>query len=106
MKKTYQYQCNCIESSYELISAMIDQAKEVSLSVVRKHCQEIEHWAKDMGYAKNSRSGLTLKNDWHVAYYKSFYDSKPCYFIRHSAIEYIWVILSSTEANSPITNNN
>ena len=38
----------------------------------------------------SERGGLRLKDDWHVGYFKSTYDGKPCYYIDHSRIEYIF----------------
>ena len=33
---------------------------------------------------------LTMKNDYAVSYYRSTFDGKPCYYIKHSGIEYVF----------------
>lgn len=70
---------------------MVEQEKKVSLVTLKKYCEGIQEWAQQMGYELDKRRGLTLEQEAHVGYYKSVYDGKACYFIRHSAIEYIWV---------------
>ena len=43
-------------------------------------------------YEEVARNGsLTLKKDWHVSYHRSTYQGKPCFFMDHSAIEYVFV---------------
>lgn len=87
----YVYRTCCVNSTAKLINEMIEEGQEVTLATFRRHCQGVSEWAQSMGYETDKRRGLTLANDWHVRYYKSRYKGKPCYFIRHSAIEYIWV---------------
>ncbi len=87
----YIYTTSCVNSTYELISEMVEREKKVSLATIRKHCQGVREWEQQMGYEVDKRKGLTLAQDYHVGYYKSTYGGKPCYFIRHSAIEHIWV---------------
>lgn len=70
---------------------MNDAAKDVTYRTFRKHCAEVAEWAKKMKYDQRKSQGLTLKDDWHVGYYRSVFQGKACYFIRHSHIEYIWV---------------
>jgi len=77
----------CVNSTQELIHAMQASAEDVSLEDVREHCEGVDEWAKNMGY----NDDFLLENDWHVAYCKSVYDGQPCFFIRHSGIEHIWV---------------
>lgn len=89
--KQYIYATACLNSTHELITKMVEQEKKVSLSTIKKHCQGVSDWAQQVGYETDKRRGLTLEQESHVGYYKSVYDSKPCYFIRHSAVEYIWV---------------
>lgn len=83
----YQYETCCVNSTYELITAMTDQAKEITYDTLRKYV-DLKEFKESMGYA---RGILTLKNDWAVSYYRSVYNGKPCYYVKHSAIEYIWV---------------
>jgi hypothetical protein len=89
--KRFEYETCCVNSTAELIHAMVDRAIEVTYETVHKHCQGLSEWAANMGYEASSRTGLTLKEDWAVSYYRSRYNGRPCYYVRHSAIEHIWL---------------
>ena len=91
MEASYVYTTSCVNSTYELITEMVEQAKEVSIATIKKHCQGFREWTANMGYESDKRRGLTIERDYHVSYYKSAYNGMPCYYVRHSGIEYIWV---------------
>ena len=91
MEPRYRYTCSCVESTSELITAMTERAREVTLRTMRKHCAGLREWEREMGYVTGSKKGLHLKNDWTVSYYKSRYNGRPCYYIDHSRIERIWI---------------
>jgi len=82
----FQYLTCCVDAQGADIEAMVDVARDVTLATVRKHCATAE-WEKQQGYGRH----FPLAKDWHVSYHKSVYLGKPCYYICHSAIEYIWV---------------
>lgn len=84
------YRTCCVNSTAEAINAMVDDAKEITYKTFRKYCHDLDAWAEGMSYFLHYRQGLTLKRDWHVAYYKSTYKGEPCYYLVHSAIEHIW----------------
>ena len=89
--KTYHYRTCCVDSTGEAINAMTDQAFDSSLQAMRRRCGDLTEWEKVMGYdTGNERGGLRLKDDWHVSFHRSRYRGQPCYYIKHSAIEYIW----------------
>ncbi len=91
-ERNYHYHTNCLSSTSELISDMWDQAIYIKYETILKHVPFSEIRKVLPFYAYNTRKGgLILKNDWHVGYYKSFYNNIPCYFICHSHIEYIWI---------------
>ncbi len=69
------------------LNEMIDNSREVTLKTFRKHCDSRE-WEDSMGYLR--RGGLPLSGDWHVRFYKSKFKGKPCYYVVHSAIDYIF----------------
>jgi|GEM_PF-6318911 len=77
----YVYTTSCVSSQVELITNMVEQGREITLATMRKHCQGFREWEKEMQLAKEP----------YVEYFKSKYNGKPCYFMRHSAIEYVWV---------------
>ncbi len=88
MKK--QYYTNCIGSTAEAINNMIDRAREITYKTFLKHVDWREV-SEMFGYDLSPKQGLTLKNDWHIGYYKSVYKGRPCYYLTHSAIEYIFI---------------
>lgn len=72
---------------------MIAQAQDISYRSFRKAVggKELDAWAKDPGYDTGTeRGGLRLSKDWHVAYYRSTWGRKPCYYLVWSAMEMIW----------------
>jgi hypothetical protein len=90
----YHYFKTCVDHSQEevpALCAMIDEAIDISLRTFRKHCIGFAEIAKQLGYERDSRKGLTIANDWHVSYHRSKYNGKRCYYLRWSAIEHIWL---------------
>ena len=85
----YVYWTDCVSSVGSLINEMRDDERdlEVTYETMRAHCEGLLLWATGMGYDR----WLPLSKDWAVGYYKSFYAGAPCYYLRHSAIEYIWI---------------
>lgn len=75
----------------ENLNRMVEDSQAITYRTMLKHC-DLLPFAACMGYDKHPNQGLTLKNDWHVGYYKSHWGNKVCYYLVHSAIEYIWVI--------------
>lgn len=89
VKKKYRFETSCVNSTAEKISAMTApwMAKKVKAKTFFNYVdrKEVE---KMLGY---EGTDLRIRNDWHVGFYRSRYDGKPCYFLVHSAIEYVWV---------------
>ena len=93
MKPQYRYAACCVDSTAELIGDMTERARAVTLATLRKYCAGLADWERANLYAVgNERGGLRLANDWAVAFFKSVYNGKPCYFVKHSQIEYIWTL--------------
>lgn len=90
-EKAYHYRTCCVNATGRDINDMVDACRDISYRTFRRHCEGVDAWAVGMGYAAHPSRGLTLSADWHVSYHKSRYRGKPCYYLRHSAIEYIWV---------------
>jgi hypothetical protein len=105
----YRYLTNCVGSTSELIHDMVDKEVPVSKAeffrnvplreVFESGIGYIYDWSKEQARTAGvdydellqNRGGLRMWNDWHIAYYKSVYDGRPCYFFDHSRIEYIFV---------------
>ena len=85
MKATY-LTC-CVSSTAEKIDAMVERAKEITCQTFMKR---VDIDVEGFGYVKSGK-GLRLKNDWAVSFWKSIYCGKPCYYMCHSCIEYIYV---------------
>ena len=88
--KKFLYETSCVSSTAKLIDAMTEQARPVTLATLRRHCQDLPQWERDMGYATGNQTGLRLVDDYAVRFYRSRYNGKPCYYIDHSSIEHIW----------------
>jgi len=88
MKKTYL--TNCVNSTYDAINDMISRSRGITYKTFIKYV-DWKELSKRLGYAIHPKQGLTLKKDYVPSYYKSVYLGKPCYYIRWSAIEYIFV---------------
>lgn len=87
----YQYHTSCVQSTAKLIEEMIDAAIDVTYRTMLKHCPGLLDWAESVGYERNSRRGLTLKEDYVVSFHRSKYRGRRCYYVRWSAIEHIFV---------------
>jgi len=108
---------SCGENGGDRLNNMIDQAREIGYRTfigavgIRTVASVFPQytWRKpkrsweddDEVMDRDNRGGLTLRRDYHVRYYKSRYGDSPCYFIVHSAIEYIFVPMNSDEEVSP-----
>jgi hypothetical protein len=83
---TMIYETCCINSTAELINAMTEKSSEITYKTFRRHAEGLKDLETEFGYGP----WLRLKNDFHVRYFKGFYNQKKCVFMVHSAIEYIW----------------
>jgi len=89
--KNYLYHTSCVSAPANDVNEMVDAGSQVTYDTMRRHCHGLLQWAKGMGYAVSSRYGLTLKEDWHVTFWRSKFRGKRCYYLCHSCIEYVWV---------------
>lgn len=87
----YRFFTNCILSTAEKIREMTDTAQEITFATFCKHVDMEDLRNVVNGYAWGSEKGLHLKDDFMVSYWKSVYDGRPCYYMDHSRIEYIFV---------------
>ena len=93
MGRAYHYYKSCVDHApheVEALDGMIEKAKNITLDTMRKHCEGFAEIAQSLGYERDSRKGLTIRNDYHVSYHRSEYLGVRCYFMCWSAIEYIW----------------
>lgn len=96
MTADYTYETCCVAADGPSISAMRDHeaCREVSYSTMLRRCAGLLEWAVENNYDRRSNAanshGLTLRNDWHVGYYRSVFRGRPCYYLVWSGIEFIW----------------
>ena len=98
MPRDFHYLTNCVNvprRDVEALHDMIDRAREVTWRTLTRHVPVAEIRDHFPGYEYNGR-GLHIKDDWAVSFNKSKYKGKPCYYIRWSAIEYIFCPVNST----------
>lgn len=72
---------------------MIDQAREVTRETFLRNVDsdDLIVLEKGLGYERNAMKGLTMASDCYVEYYRSKLHGKRVYFLRWSAIEYVFV---------------
>ena len=93
MNSAFEFRTNCIHSTGESISEMVEAATQISYRTFRRYVS-IEEVNEMLGYLnpgqRHYKGRLTLQKDYAVSYYKSRYEGAPCYYVRWSAIEFIW----------------
>ena len=85
----YHFVTNCIASDSQSIRDLVDSQKDITLRTFREAIG-VSQWKEllaTLGYDRH----LPISRDWHVGYYKSVYQGNPAVFLRHSAIEWIFV---------------
>lgn len=86
-KTNYEYVGCCVDLKGSDIQAMVDLAKEVEVKTMKNVCDGFYWLEKQLGY----HAKFPITGDYHVKAYRSKYRGKKCYFLCHSAIEYVFV---------------
>ena len=87
-----QFRFNCINCpSSRALCDMIDSSRSISAKQFKKMIgsESYKQIEKDLGYG--IPRSLTLANDYGVSFHSSYYKNKPCYYVRHSSIEYVFM---------------
>ena len=90
MKK---YITNCVNCrSVNELHTMIEKAVKISFDNFIKDidADELQSLFPYYNWEEGDSNGLKLMDDWAVSYWKSKFRKKPCVFINHSSIEYIF----------------
>lgn len=94
----FRYWKSCPEltrDEVDIQTRMIDEAREVTYRTFRRQVgvDELDRWSKEHGYVLSRRHGhgATLKHDPYVAFYRSNWGGRPCYYLVWSAMEFIWL---------------
>lgn len=71
---------------------MVDQSRDVSRSTFLKHVDQADLHELEacLGYSRSSRQGMTMADDYHVSYRRSKLHGDTVYYLKHSAIEYVF----------------
>lgn len=94
VRMNFQYSCVSPKDIEEL-NHIIDNSREVTYKTFRKYVEteSFNNIKEGLGYTKQlyNDCGLTIENDYAVSFHKSkTIEGKPVYYLRHSAIEYIF----------------
>jgi hypothetical protein len=92
MCEGFQYIGNCTDRhSAPHLQDMMDAARQITyrtfVQAVGLDSMRDIFGDYSWGY---QRGDLRMKNDPYVTYYRSTFDGRPCYYVRHSGIEYIF----------------
>lgn len=88
------FQCcaDFFSGDVDLLQDLVDgECEDVDLEEFREQCSGLDEWACGMGYADRKEDGVVLADDYYVRYHKGTYDGRECYFLVHSAVEFIWL---------------
>ena len=89
----FRYVGNCTnDHCAKHLEDMMDKAKQITYRtfVQGVGLENVRQVFADYSWGYQ-RGDIRMKNDPYVYYYKSTYDGVPCYYVRHSGIEYIFV---------------
>ena len=101
----YFFVTSCIHSTGEKINSMVDGSEDVSRMMFEGNVNQNELLEFDraaMYDTGRERGGLRRKNDFAVRYSRGVYDGLPCYYMTHSAIEYIYVTDDDLRVAQPV----
>lgn len=100
MGKRFHYLTNCVNSNDGPgITEMVDWAREIGWPTFRRHVpiEEVKalfpyYSYKGERFAPDGQptAPMHLKDDWAVSFWSSKYRGRQCYYLVHSATEYIW----------------
>jgi len=85
-EKPFHYEICCVNANGDDISEMVDRSRPITYRTFFKHVSKEEVLELFPVYG----DGLTIKQDWAVQYARSRYQGRPCYYLIHSAIEYVF----------------
>lgn len=82
---------DCSQNEVPALHAMTEQARSISFRTFAARC----NWkpiAAMMGYTVGPGKGLRLAHDRCVKFFRSTWNGKPCYYMQHSAIEFVFMV--------------
>ena len=103
MTDYYRYWRNCVDwprhDAREGLQSVIDNSIDITRKTFLSHVHRRDRveLEKNLGYETNYKCGLTIASDWAVTYHRSEIHGKKVYYLRHSAIEYVFARLKDQE---------
>lgn len=83
-----KYLTNCVQCrDLEALDEMMEKEREIKYQTFTREVNKEEIEALFPCY---NDLGFDISQDWAVRFFSSKFNGKKCYFIRHSAIEYIF----------------
>jgi len=95
-QKQYCYELSCVDLNEGMpIQEMINQSIDISWEEFNEHVSTEQVnmlFGNIYDYDDiNNGAGLKIQDDYTVSFHKSYYEGTPCYYLDHSAIEYIFL---------------
>lgn len=87
----YHYLTSCVDCrDVYALDQMIEQGRKIGKKRFWEMVgrDQLEELFPDYAWAGR---GLKMWDDWHIAYFRSTFSHKPCLYLVHSAIEYIFI---------------
>ncbi len=100
-EKKFRYKLSCVDCpNPDALLTMIDKNREITWEVFRRHCnlEDIKDLFPNYIYT-GKRLGCGnyhIKDDYAVSFHKSKYMGNRCYYLRHSSIEYVFLVPEKT----------
>lgn len=94
MSGVFEFRIDCVSARCDDITTMVDSARDITFATFARRC----NWrpiAQLLGYGRDVR--LYLRNDYAVSFHRSTYRGARCYYLRWSAIEYVFTHAASNE---------
>jgi hypothetical protein len=92
MKTKAPFNTCCVQLADDqgwLIHEMMALAEPISADTFFRHVSQ-EEACNLVGHPFRHPSSFSLRDDWHVRYYRATWEGRPCFVMVHSAIEYIF----------------
>lgn len=93
-KKGFRHECkfvtNCTCSTAKLINLMIEKALPIRRRTFLSHIY-LDDLYNVLPYTRLKKTGMRLQDDYHLTYYRSWFNGKVCYYVVWSAIEFIFI---------------
>jgi len=93
MKPSYVYFGCCVNLNGRKIEDMVDRAREIIWKTFKNYVspQDVKELFPDYKVSAHDTGFMHIEHDYSVSFHKSTYNGKPCVFLVHSAIEYVFM---------------